>query len=247
MRATATVMGFVILVLTGLSFMNETEPVSYQKKITIYFQHEINKKTLVLGDSVLIATGENITIEKFRYYISHISITDTDGKITQLNGMYFLVDESNPASKKIELNFHDKPISKIGFLLGVDSIRNVSGVQTGALDPLNGMFWTWNSGYIMAKMEGTSSGVQQPGHRFTHHIGGFRYGINTARNISLTLPHDQQNNTDIYIVADLNRWFKSKHDLGVAANPVCHTPGALATKFADNYSTMFSINPSAEK
>ena len=46
--------------------------------------------------------------------------------------------------------------NSLSFLLGVDSMHNVSGAQTGALDPANDMFWTWNSGYVMAKMEGAS-------------------------------------------------------------------------------------------
>ena len=37
--------------------------------------------------------------------------------------------------------------------LGVDSLRNVTGVQTGALDPAMDMYWTWNTGYVMAKLE----------------------------------------------------------------------------------------------
>jgi hypothetical protein len=53
-------------------------------------------------------------------------------------------------------------ITGIRFLLGVDSARNVSGIQTGALDPARGMFWTWNSGYVMAKIEGSSPSAHVP-------------------------------------------------------------------------------------
>jgi hypothetical protein len=47
---------------------------------------------------------------------------------------------------KSELNTSLKNITAIKFLLGVDSLKNVSGIQTGALDPAKGMFWTWNTG-----------------------------------------------------------------------------------------------------
>ncbi|MES2004683.1 MAG: MbnP family protein [Bacteroidota bacterium] len=214
-----------------------------QKNITLVFHHQINNKELVLGDSVTAPSGETITIERFKYYVSNFSVTDTKGKTIRLKDAYFLVDESEPESKKINLSLPDMTIHSINFLLGVDSIRNVSGIQTGALDPLKGMFWTWNSGYIMAKMEGVSEKVQQPGHRFTYHIGGFRHGINTARMITLTLPQNNQTPDQIFIVANLNQWFKSVHTISIAKTPVCHTPGALAMQFADNYGTMFSITP----
>lgn len=42
-------------------------------------------------------------------------------------------------------------------LFGVDSLLQVSGVQSGALDPLKGMYWTWQTGYIQFKMEGILS------------------------------------------------------------------------------------------
>jgi hypothetical protein len=52
--------------------------------------------------------------------------------------------------------------------MGVDSARNVSGAQEGALDPANGMFWSWTSGYIMIKAEGLSP--QGAGGSFTYHL-----------------------------------------------------------------------------
>ena len=129
--------------------------------------------------------------------------------------------------------------TKIEFLLGVDSIRNVSGIQTGALDPAKGMFWTWNSGYIMAKLEGESPLANAAGNRFTYHIGGFRFGINTVRKISLNIANNQNN--EIHINADINQWFKSKSEIRIAETNNCQTPGTLAVKFADNYANMFTI------
>ncbi|WP_316930094.1 MbnP family protein, partial [Hymenobacter sp. IS2118] len=49
-----------------------------------------------------------------------------------------------PASQLLALK--DIPVGdyqSVSFTVGVDSARNVAGAQTGALDPNNGMFWTW--------------------------------------------------------------------------------------------------------
>jgi hypothetical protein len=126
-------------------------------------------------------------------------------------------------------------------LLGVDSIKNVSGTQTGALDPLQGMFWTWNTGYIMAKLEGTSPEAATAGHRFTYHIGGFRKGMETARKISLPFHQTVAQVKNLHIQADINQWFMGKSILRISETPVCHSPGILAVRIADNYSRQFSL------
>lgn len=164
------------------------------------------------------------------------------GKKTVLPVDYFLVDEADSLSKIIDLSLPAADISSIQFLLGVDSIRNVSGIQTGALDPMKGMFWTWNSGYIMAKLEGTSESSTIGGHYFTYHIGGFKGENNVLKTITLLIPETKESVQEIHITADINTWFKNKSDIKISETPVCHMPGALAKKIADNYSAMFSIN-----
>lgn len=232
--ATVFVMGLLLITQPGFS----------QKKLSLSFHHQVGNETLVLDNSYTTILGETIVVRKFKYYLSNFSITDQSGKTFLLPADYFLVDEADSASKNIILNVPTLEIKSIKFLLGVDSIRNVSGIQTGVLDPLLGMFWTWNSGYIMAKLEGTSDSSHIAGQAFTYHIGGFKGETNTNRYITLSLPQKNKPSNKIHITADINHWFKSKSEIRIAETPVCHTPGALAVKIADNYSTMFSVNTS---
>jgi len=181
MKPVAPIISFFLLVVTGFCFNKVIDKNSSQKKLSLVFHHRVGNSELVLGDSVTNILGDKIVIERFRYYVSNFSITDNQGKIIKLPVQYFLVDEEDLSSKNILLTIPDVSISSIHFLLGVDSIRNVSGIQTGALDPLKGMFWTWNSGYIMAKLEGSAETVASAGHRFTYDIGGFRNGMNVVK------------------------------------------------------------------
>ncbi len=213
-----------------------------QKKVSLIFHHKAGKEELLLGNRYTTPLGEKIIIQKFRYYISHISITDRKGKQVILPANYFLVDAADSLSRIIHLSLASTDIGSIQFLLGVDSIRNVSGVQTGALDPMKGMFWTWNSGYIMAKLEGISESSAIGGHYFTYHIGGFRGENNTLKIISLPISGAKEAIQEIHITADVLAWFKNKSDIKISETPVCHMPGVLAKKIADNYSSMFSIN-----
>ena len=60
------------------------------------------------------------------------------------------------------------------FACGVDSLHNVSGAKTGALDETNHMFWNWNQGYIFFKFEGEFGTFGYPREGYTIHIGGFK-------------------------------------------------------------------------
>jgi hypothetical protein len=118
-------------------------------------------------------------------------------------------------------------------------MRNVSGIQSGALDPMKGMFWTWNSGYIMAQLEGTSPLANTAGKRFIYHIGGFKYNQQAARYIDIKLGDVENESGEINIQGDVNSWFKGDNNIHIAETPLCETPGKLAMKIADNYSHFF--------
>ena len=57
-------------------------------------------------------------------------------------------------------------------LFGIDSAIQVGGVGTGALDPVRGMYWTWQTGYVQWKMEGAIR-VNGEEHPLELHLGGF--------------------------------------------------------------------------
>ncbi len=213
-----------------------------QQTITIQFRNTMGNETLQLGARYKNAFGEDMVINRCKYYVSKIILIDSDLKYYAFPNDYYLVDEADSSTKTITITTSAKRINDIQFLLGVDSIKNVSGVQAGALDPMNGMFWTWNSGYIMAKIEGVSSAAKVPGNLFSYHVGGFKNGENATRQIRLTV--DRRPSTDdrtFIIEADINKWFQSAHNIKIAAHPICHSPGNLAMQLADNYATMFKI------
>lgn len=214
--------------------------------ITITFQNRVDSQILSLDSSYTNPHGETFTVRNFRYYIKSISVIENSGdhiyKIWQLPESYFLIDERKLESKSISFQIPFANISSIQFSIGIDSIKNVSGVQTGALDPANGMFWTWNSGYIFAKLEGVSPQSKAPANNFTYHIGGFRSSENAVRQV--VLPIDRQlspKENSITIAANVNAWFAGNNAIKIAEQPATMQPGKLSMQIADNYSRMFSI------
>ena len=212
-----------------------------QRKLELRFLNMAGDSVLKLGNSYANQFNETFTVRNFKYYVSHIQLKDKSGKLHSISDSYYLINEADTESLKITLQYNIEDITSIRFLLGVDSIKNVSGVQTGALDPAKGMFWTWNTGYIMAKLEGKSSASKAPGNYFTYHIGGFKPKENVAKWIELPVQLPGKYYNTVYIKADALKWFKSVHDIMIAEKPVCHEPGKLAMLIADNYATMFSI------
>jgi len=229
------------------SFCNGLAQKNYN--LLIHFKAVAGEQPLVFGKTYTNAFNEPYTAEKFKFYICRINLTDNNThKISRVNmDDYFLVDFSDSSSLTIPLSVVPGQYSIITFLLGVDSIHNVSGAQTGALDPARGMFWTWNSGYVMAKLEGSSPLSNQPGHAITYHIGGYKDSNNVAKNIALSFSHGQQLEvypgkiSGIIITANVNAWFTHPHDIRIKEIPTCTTPGSLAKNISENYANMFTV------
>lgn len=216
-----------------------------ENKMSILFEHMIKKDLLCLDSSYTNNFGETFIPKNFKYYISDLGVVDHKGHFSKISDNSFLVDESEVESKKIEFLVAPGTYSNIRFVIGVDSLRTVSGVHEGALDPYHGMFWTWNTGFVSAKLEGFSPASNMPQQMFQYHIGGFRTGQNTIRTIDIpftdTLVLKSGVNTTITITADILKWFNGKHDLKIAAQAFVHSPGKIAIQYADNYSSMFQL------
>jgi hypothetical protein len=243
---------FLLLPLYIVSFSNiHSDP----KKITatntgtvkIRFINTVKGKPLELNTgSYNNLLGETYSVTKFKYYISHVSLL-TGKAVFFEKESYHLVDESKPDDLHFSFALKAGEYQSLNFMLGVDSLHNVSGAQTGALDPLNDMFWTWNTGYVMAKMEGKSPQSKLVNNKLEFHIGGFMGENNVLKNITLNFPPGKMLNiqegktSEIIIEADIDTWWQQPNDIKIAEHAVCSTPGALAKKIADNYSKMFSI------
>ena len=62
---------------------------------------------------------------------------------------------------------------------------------------MRGMYWTWQSGYINFKLEGSSPLCNTRHHAFEFHIGGYHHPYNSLQRISLNVSKDI--NTVAYI------------------------------------------------
>jgi hypothetical protein len=223
--------------------------------LTIRFSNEVGGRPLRLGGEIYVNRfGEPFTVTQCKYYISHL--VAGDGRREEL--LFFrphLVDQGDSGSLELHLQTTLAAVRWVRFSVGVDSIYNTAGVLTGDLDPMLGMFWTWNTGYINARLEGISDSARAPAHRFTWDVGGYRSGQNTLRTVTILLPADDtipaggspdkpadraSATPEIVLHANLLHWFDGLHFIPIGVSPVCHEPGPLAMQLADNISTLFS-------
>lgn len=214
--------------------------------LQLNISHVVGAQPLSLsGVSYQNEVGETYTVSAFKYYIGNITLYYADERSVTVNDTYFLVSEDSAASKKIVVNgLPAGNFTRLSFRIGVDSARNNSGAQTGALDPVYGMFWTWNSGYIMAKVEGNSPVSTQPGHILQFHVGGYVGTQNVVRTVMLDVPglvlRNKEANT-VSLVADLSKWFTGPDPVSFKTLSSWMTPGPVSVMLADKYKRMFSV------
>ncbi len=244
MKITLSVLVFFGLV--GLMGCQQEEGLAIQEApLSLSFSHKANNDVLQLGKPIVNPFGEPYTISNFTYYISHFSLVTENNTRVDLPVSYHLIGEKQASSKKIALMAPAGNYKAIRLMIGIDSSRNVSGVQTGALDPANGMFWTWNTGYIFAKLEGKSSVSPAPLQNVTYHIGGFATPDNAIRMVELPLPEVLRlragGQPSIALEANIDAWFNGKKPVRIAQEAFSMNPGPLAVKISENYATMFSV------
>jgi hypothetical protein len=227
-----------------MSFINDSGNVVSRTSVTLKFQNYVGDELLGL-DSINYKNelGQSYTITKFKYYISNIRLKSSDGK-EYISNDYFLINQENVKSGELLLNgVEPGEYNSISFVLGVDSLRNCSGIQEGALDPLMGMFWAWNTGYVFLKIEGRSPQSKSTGNIIEYHVGGFKSPSN-IRTIELKckakLNVKEGKNSDVHIKTDVNEIFKMPVtiDFSVLSSV---TDLNNSTLMADNYADMFSI------
>ncbi len=240
------VMRFVICIAVLSTAGSFTEPVE-KAKLNIRIEHFAGPQRLSL-DSVEYknALGQTFTVSRFRYYLSNVILKNTDGAEFQ-SPDYFLVDEAEPDSKLITIK--GIPVgnySSISFTIGVDSLHTCSGAQSGALDPVNGMFWTWSTGYIFLKLEGHADASTSPGHIFEYHIGGYTAPNNCIRRVTLNFKKKgvgiaNDKTDELPLKADILEIFKTPTNIDFSKLSSV-TDFHNAAIIANNYEDMFTIN-----
>ncbi|GAB3960352.1 hypothetical protein GCM10028805_57800 [Spirosoma harenae] len=234
-----------------------------KNSISIEFENRVGDQRLVLGTPAYKnAAGETFAITALNYFVSNISLKNEDGTIHKFPNQYFLVRQVDAKSQVITLN--DVPSGnyrELAFTIGVDSLKSVSPVaeRVGALDVTSygedGMYWSWNSGYIFFKLEGTSTAVTKSvnaNQAFAVHVGGYGGGwngsaktVNNLRTVSIPMPTAATVRGNIapqvHVFVDALEVFNGPNKISLATTNSVHSP-TVATAIAENFKAMFQVD-----
>jgi len=224
-------------------------PATESGALSLEFNNLVGTAPLVFGTNYVTANNDTFRVNKFLYYISNLVLVKNDNTEYALPNSYYLINHAKAGSNVISLSgipLGDYKAAK--FMLGVDSTRNVSGAQTGALDPAqsSGMFWSWNTGYIFLMLEGSSPQSGSSNKSLTYHIGGYG-GVNKAqRNFNLpfgstALSITKTASPRLAFNVNVEELFRTPNLINVKTVFNQTSPGATTRQLADNYADMISL------
>jgi hypothetical protein len=116
-------------------------------------------------------------------------------------------------------------------------LHNHSGNQEGDLDPVNGMIWTWSTGYIFYKHEGTfvdTSGNSMP---LLYHFGMDRALV--AIDLPMTIEVKNNMEYEVHVTFDLDQFYNGIYFSG---NNVHQSAGVADYSWMDALKTNLPIS-----
>lgn len=270
MRRSILLIWLTATLTAGFLACNTTDPEADQSgQFVLNLDNVAGNQNLQLGTGTYRnASGESFTPTALNYFVSNIRLTRTNGTdyVVPQDSSYFLIRENDLNSQRITLrNVPFGDYKAVSFVLGVDSLRSTMdiGRRQGVLDPAgdhtsaNGMYWSWNSGYIFLKFEGTSPSAPTDAtgkNTFRYHIGFYggydkqKPTINNIKTISVPFGADVAQVgpgrvPTVQLLADVLKIFDGPTLLSIKTNPeVMISP--FSSSIAGNYAQMFSYKGS---
>jgi hypothetical protein len=205
--------------------------------ISLRFQPVLQGKYIVLGEPVPTRTSDTITVHTLRFYLSNIVFLNNGAPVFSEKNSHHLLDletESAPGVR-VDLPAGTVSFTEIQFDLGIDSLANTAGAMGGDLDPTNGMYWAWQSGYINVKIEGVSPRCPARNHEFQFHLGGYLPPFQSVQTVRLPVPKTQ----NLLVDFDLTTFFEQ---VDWAKKSGIMSPGAEAKRLSEVLSKAFSVH-----
>jgi hypothetical protein len=247
-----TLLGLLVLPLALFnSCKKDSDTLDSTGSVNFTVRNVAGAQDLVLNTTAATtATGEKFTISTFEYYLSNIKFTKADGTTYAAPDTYFLVNQEKPASLSFTVpGVPAGDYTGVSFLVGVDAQK--TGLTdpvtfTGDLNQANNMYWTWNSGHIFLKLEGTITSTT-PSKPLTCHIGGYTDPNNaivtaapTVNGAKLTVQAGRT--PQLALKADVTKVFDGPTPVALSTFTGAHMPSAQSVQLARNYAAgMFSV------
>ncbi|WP_428070180.1 MbnP family protein [Chryseobacterium gambrini] len=218
---------FVFIFLASVNFIFSQNAVTGIQFSPVWASEKLEiEKKYTLKDDV-------VSISKLKFYVSDICFKKSGKTVFKTPEKSYLIDSENRLKIDFDKNIPED-FDEIQFNIGIDSLTNVSGAMGGDLDPVNGMYWSWQSGYINFKIEGNSERSGAVHKDFQFHVGGYLKPFETLQKVALPLKRNQK-----VIFVDILR-FLSEIDLNKTHSVM--STGENAVVLARQFQKIFSTD-----
>jgi len=237
----------LFFILSGLLLFSACDKDSKDGEVEIVFEHYFKENAFRVDTTTVhqLDNGEELIFSRFQYYISNIAFQKEDGTWWEEPESYHIVNaRQDKPSIKIK-PVKEGSYSAIRYIIGVDSIRNFSGAQEGALSPSNEMFWSWNTGYIFLMSEGICLQRPQENQGFIHHVGGFQGANKAIQQNSHAFGNDLVSRGDlkskVTLRVDVHKLYEGPGiNLSIVDLPAAHSISENTRRLSENYANMIS-------
>ena len=241
-----------LLWLTGCQ-QNQDTTTTPKINVQLSFANEFGGQPLQLNTLYTTLLNDQLTLTTFNYYVSNIKLKKADGTIWTQEESYHLYKADDQSNGQFTINLQEVPqgqYTELTFSIGVDPLRNSSGAQEGVLDPLNGMFWTWKTGYMFVKSEGFYYQNNKKQGAWVYHTGDDA----SYQTVTLSLNNVALNASDnrIALKADVQKMFggfagdATQLKAPTDGSSVSIRGGAQSVLISQNYRQMFRLNQDAQ-
>lgn len=205
-------------ILLVLLILFQTSKAQLTIPMKVFWNNEEVKQD---GDYSFNQAGMHLS--ELKFYLSNVTANTVNVERNSNYVLFSLEQENNalviPSTKQLH---------NVCFTLGIDSITNASGVMGETLDPTQGMYWTWQSGYINFKLE-----ASYHARKLEYHLGGYSYPYNSSREVCLnTLSKNP------VLIFHLDTWL---HTMGNPLPPNIMSPGETAMRASDLLIASFEL------
>jgi hypothetical protein len=236
---------FLLLIPAGLFLFSSCKkdnnsPTASGVELLIHLRHVAMGAGLAGKDALEDSSGTLLRFSKLQYYLSGFRLeTENPMETYALPGAVYLVKGlDNGGETTITLKgIPGRVYKNLVFHIGLDSITNRSRGGTGALDPGNGMYWSWSGEYKFMVLEGNYQAGDSAG-AFLFHLTGqpcyrsFRIPLLDTAGKEL----DIREGGEIRLDAEISALFGAPHPVDFKQMNNVMSLEAGAGKIADNYS-----------
>lgn len=140
----------------------------------------------MLDSSYILNDTLQFQISQFKFYVQ--------GEPQNGSNAIHLIDASDQETWRWEDHSSTQQV-------GIRAELQTAGDFTGALDPINGMYWAWNTGFISVKCVGEFSNLKTGlTQKFEFHLGGYQAPFACI----MAIPGSGKN-----LTCDLHTWLRS--------------------------------------